>query len=50
MYFAYLPYQEAVAKYDPQKLRDGFNMVDVDKVFYVSYAALGLCAVENDFS
>jgi hypothetical protein len=50
VYFDYLPYQEAVAKYDPQKLRDGFNMVDGEKVFYVSNPALGLWALEKDFS
>ena len=32
VYFDYLPYLEAVAKYDPQKLRDGYNMVDGEKV------------------
>ena len=40
--FNYMPYEEAVAKYDPKKLTDGFNTVDGEEIFYISNPALGL--------
>ncbi|MCL1795673.1 MAG: lactate racemase domain-containing protein [Clostridia bacterium] len=43
--YAHMPYDEAVARYDPAKLRDGFNAVaDGEEVFYISNPALGLWA------
>ena len=40
--FHYMPYEQAVAKYDPTKLIDGFNTVDGEEIFYISNPALGL--------
>ena len=30
------------AKYDPAKLKDGWNEVDGERIFYISNPALGL--------
>ena len=40
--FGWMPYAEAAAKYDPAKLKDGWNDVDGERIFYVSNPALGL--------
>ena len=40
--FNYVPYDEAAAKYDPAVLKDGYNTVDGEQIFYISNPALGL--------
>ena len=40
--FGWMPYAEAAAKYDPAVLKDGWNTVDGERIFYVSNPALGL--------
>jgi nickel-dependent lactate racemase len=41
--FNYLPYDEAVKKYDPEVLKDGYNTLpDGEEIFYISNPALGL--------
>ncbi len=40
--FNYLPYNEVAAKYDPAILKDGYNTVDGEEIFYISNPALGL--------
>ncbi len=45
--FGYMPYAEAAARYNPAILRDGFNMVDGEEIFYISNPALGLWAVKK---
>lgn len=40
--FNYAPYEEMIQKYDPAKLKDGFNVVDGEEIFYISNPALGL--------
>lgn len=46
--FSYLPLNEALKKYDPQKLKDGFNTLeDGEEIFYISNPALGLWADKN---
>jgi len=41
--FKYMDYDDAVKKYDPRKLKDGYNILDEgEKVFYISNPALGL--------
>lgn len=40
--FGYMPYSEAIKKYDPAVLKDGYNTVDGEKIFYISNPALGL--------
>lgn len=49
--FGYLSYEEAVKKYNPEKLQDGFNVLDNnEELFYISNPALGLwaCKVLED--
>jgi nickel-dependent lactate racemase len=46
--FKYAPLQETVDRYDPAKLKDGFNTLeDGEEIFYISNPALGLWACEN---
>lgn len=41
--FDYMPYAEAAKKYDPKKLKDGWNILsDGEEIFYISNPALGL--------
>jgi nickel-dependent lactate racemase len=47
--FGYAPLDEMMRRYDPAKLRDGFNMVDGEEVFYVSNPALGLWSYRERF-
>ncbi len=48
--FKYMPYDEAVKRYDPAVLKDGFNTLpDGEEVFYVSNPALGLWAFRGNF-
>ena len=44
--FNYMPYDEAVKKYNPDELKDGFcTLPDGEEIFYVSNPALGLWTV-----
>ena len=47
--FSYGNLDEMMKKYDPAKLKDGFNMVDGEKIFFISNPALGLWAWKNRF-
>ncbi len=48
--FGYIPYDEAIKKYDPALLRDGFNTLpDGEKIYYISNPALGLWADKSKF-
>ncbi len=43
--YGYMPYAEAVKRYDPAKLSDGWNTLpDGERFFYISNPALGLWA------
>lgn len=44
--FDYLPYSEAIKKYDPAVLTDGWNDADGEPVFYIGNPALGLWTSE----
>ncbi len=47
--FKYIPLKDAYKIYDPEKLKDGFNILDSgEEIFYISNPALGLWACEND--
>jgi len=46
--FNYMSYEEASAKYDPAVLKDGFNMVDGEEIFYISNPALGLWVCDDE--
>jgi nickel-dependent lactate racemase len=37
--FNYMDYDEAVKKYDPKKLKDGYNDVDGEKIYFISNPA-----------
>ena len=48
--FKYADIDEVTAKYDPTKMRDGYNtMADGEEIFYISNPALGLWAFKDRF-
>jgi nickel-dependent lactate racemase len=40
--FRYEPLASALSRYDPARLKDGYNIVDGEEIFFVSNPALGL--------
>lgn len=40
--FGYMPLDEAINKYDLQNLKDGFNVVNGEEIYFISNPALGL--------
>jgi nickel-dependent lactate racemase len=49
VHFAYGDLATYTAKYDPEKLADGWNIVDGEEIFYISNPGLGLWAYEGRF-
>ncbi len=48
--YRYMPLEQALEKYDPKKLKDGFNTLENgEEIFYISNPALGLWADRNRF-
>ena len=48
--FQWADYDEVTAKYNPEKLKDGFNtMPDGEEIFYISNPAIGLWAFKDRF-
>lgn len=47
--FKYADLDEMTKKYDPKKLKDGFNEVDGEEIFYISNPAMGLWAYKERF-
>jgi nickel-dependent lactate racemase len=47
--FGYADLGEMLRRYDTTKLRDGFQMVDGEEIYYISNPALGLWAYEGRF-
>lgn len=47
--FNYCHYDEMVAKYPVDKLKDGWNVVDGEEIYYISNPALGLWAHPDRF-
>jgi len=48
--FGYAPLEEMLRKYNPEKLKDGFNLMpDGEEIFFISNPALGLWASRNRF-
>lgn len=43
--FKWLSFDEISKKYDPKKLKDGFNTVEGEEIYYISNPALGLWSV-----
>ncbi|ADW69117.1 lactate racemase domain-containing protein [Granulicella tundricola] len=49
VHFAYGDLATYTAKYDPEKLVDGWNVVDGEEIFFISNPGLGLWAYEGRF-
>ena len=49
IHFNYMPLADALAKYDINALKEGFNTVDGEEIFYISNPALGLWAYRGKF-
>ena len=47
--FRFAELAEMLEKYDPRKLKDGYNTVDGEEIFFVSNPALGLWAHRSRF-
>ncbi len=47
--FKYADYDEMVSIYNPEKLTDGWNIVNGEKIYYISNPALGLWAERKKF-
>ena len=47
--FKYADLDTMIKKYNPEKLVDGYNVVDGEEVFYISNPAIGLWAWKNRF-
>lgn len=48
--FRFAPLEETIKKYDPKKLKDGYQtMEDGEEIFYISNPALGLWACRDRF-
>jgi nickel-dependent lactate racemase len=47
--FAYGNLDEMMQKYDFENLKDGYNVVNGEKIFYISNPALGLWALKENF-
>lgn len=50
VHFEYGDLAEYTAKYNPEVLKDGWNMVDGEEIFYVSNPGLGLWAYRGRFA
>ncbi len=50
VHYEYGELAEYAAKYDPAKLKDGWNMVEGEEIFFVSNPGLGLWAYEGRFT
>ena len=48
--FGYADLAVTMARYHPEKLRDGYNLVDGEEVFFISHPALGLWASRDRFA
>ncbi|MCL2579436.1 MAG: lactate racemase domain-containing protein [Oscillospiraceae bacterium] len=48
--FEYIPFDQAVARYNPRELKNGYNTLpDGEEVYYIENPALGLWALEGAF-
>lgn len=47
--FDYTPYSDVIKKYGIKSLKDGFNIVDGEEIYYISNPAVGLWACRNRF-
>ena len=49
VHFAYGDLTEMMSRYDPKTLKDGYNVVDGEEIFFISNPGLGLWAFEGRF-
>jgi len=49
VHFEYGDLQQYMTKYDPDKLKDGWNIVDGEEIFFISNPGLGLWAYKGRF-
>ena len=50
MNFNFLPLNKLMNKYNPEKLKDGYNKLpDGEEIFFISNPGLGLCTYKNRF-
>ncbi|MBW8000922.1 MAG: DUF2088 domain-containing protein [Planctomycetes bacterium] len=47
--FEYADLNDMMAKYDPEKLKDGFNAVDGEEIYYISNPGMGLWSFRDRF-
>ena len=47
--FAYADLDKMMKKYDPEKLKDGFNTIDGEEIFFISNPGMGLWAWQERF-
>jgi len=47
--FAYADLSEMIKKYNPKELKDGFNTVDGEEIFYISNPGMGLWSWKDRF-
>lgn len=47
--YSYADLYQMIKKYNPEKLKDGFNSIDGEEVFYISNPALGLWSYKENF-
>ena len=47
--FAYADLDEMIKRYDPHRLKDGFNTVDGEEIFYISNPGMGLWSWKERF-
>jgi hypothetical protein len=47
--FKYADLSQMLSRYDPEKLKDSFNMVDGEEIFYISNPGMGLWAYKERF-
>ena len=48
--FGYMPLDEAIARFNPDALHDGYNTVGGEEIFYVSNPSLGLWSIAERFA
>jgi nickel-dependent lactate racemase len=47
--FGYMPFGEAIAKYNPSRLKPGWNELGGEEIYFIENPALGLWALEGAF-
>lgn len=47
--YDYLPFAKAAERYSLAELKEGYNSIRGEEVFYISNPALGLWALQKDF-